>query len=322
MLLVFDAQESVLDAIHLSMACRGFQALWQKRYHGITNTILSREIPSYSDALVLAEAQGRFDPQIYHRNLRKAESRLRHLTSYAVPNQSEVEDVRNIVVKYQASIELAGDGGCSEEYDLHMRKIQRLQLNKKDATIIAELCTGFELPKARHNGRWYQESKPYQCPFHPMHKPVSHEIERAIQCVYFARLCSLGHVDNKILSQYRLLADQMPIEKLVTVWAFVKRFLPQWDQKAREARRVLGVHDKIAESDDLLPRRQMLITDEWKGARNMSLWLIGERTGRDFGELAEKMKQFEGPCDKRDHSGKRGACMGIRGWSGIWEEGG
>ena len=57
MLQIFKAQHDITDALALTSTCRSFRHIWLSHFHTIADSILSRRICCYHDAVALAEAQ-------------------------------------------------------------------------------------------------------------------------------------------------------------------------------------------------------------------------------------------------------------------------
>ena len=54
---IFKAQHDITDVLALTSTCRSFRQIWRLHFHTITDSILSRRIRCYDDAVNLAEAQ-------------------------------------------------------------------------------------------------------------------------------------------------------------------------------------------------------------------------------------------------------------------------
>lgn len=254
LLSIFEAQHSLRDVARLCSTCTELRSLWRSHYHLITQAILPHEILCYDDARALAEAQACIKPSSIQENVDRAKSRLSALESgleaqytdmrneipdeFVVPSipdlaaaaseetSDAIFETKNVIERYQQLIDLVGDAGQKDPYRLHLRYLRRLYRNAKETILVAKMFTFYLLPGARHPSTFIESElpkDPYY--FHPKNVALPHEMERAVQCIYFTRLNVLGHFNETISRESRSSLQAMSFVKVDAMSTFLSPFL-------------------------------------------------------------------------------------------------
>lgn len=281
LLSIFEAQHSLRDVARLCSTCTELRSLWRSHYHAITQAILPREILCYDDARALAEAQACIDPaqiqeridqaglrlltletklQLQHTVIwhepreRRAVSSSTDRVSAASEEAHAVFDMKCAISNYRQTIDLVGDAGQKDPYWLHLRYLRRIYHNADEAIAVATLSIENYLPDARKPSMFIESELPQTpCLFHPKDKGLPHEVERALQCVYFVRLLVLGKFNETIDSKCRHSLETMSFTKLYAVYSLM------CGGSSDELVRFFGIYEGRLFRPDLEPS----ITPEW-----------------------------------------------------------
>ncbi|KAM0799574.1 hypothetical protein BDR22DRAFT_822258 [Usnea florida] len=188
LLQVIKAQHDIADVLALTSTCRILRHLWLSDFRTITDSILSKRIRCYDDAVALAEAQRKWEPK------------------------SQQSDTWTV-----ASARTECDKICYQDFRPRLRHLLANNVESERVSFFAGL---YFIPSERCGGR-------NNCSVHPA-RFLPHEHERVARSFYFIRLCVLAQSHTSMQSKCQHDLDRMGVTELYILWEMLQWLCDHW----------------------------------------------------------------------------------------------